>query len=137
LPWDDPDRPAGSVFSSEEWEATRAGSGFARTIIFELHKGIECGLVTLDADRLDVVHTMFLDQALLVDETLGERHPAWHNATARLEHCGKEFGRWSYRVVHAEVARDRIPGLRAARLRTGDARAVEAADQGSAPAHRG
>jgi len=120
LAWDDPTRPAGSAFSREEWEATRAESAFARPIVFELHKAAERGLVVLDASNLAAVHAMFLEQALLIDERLGA-HEAWHNASARLEHVGQDTVRWTYRVVHAAEAHERVLGLRGARLRTGGA----------------
>lgn len=134
LPWDDDERPAGSQFSLAEWQSARDESGFARTVVCEVHKKEQRGLMVLDGDKLDAIHAVFLDCALLIDDRL-QGHPAWGNAQARLEHFSKELHRWGYRVVHAEKAADRWPGLRTSRLRTGEPEAVDQAL--AAPRQRG
>lgn len=136
LPWDDPNRPAGSAFSVDEWEAVRRESGYARSVVFELHQLGERGLVVLDADVLGPMESMFLDQALLIPQKQSD-HPAWHNAQERLEHCCPEFGRRTYRVVHAQAALERHFGLQGAVLRRGTEQELRDGERAAAPRPRG
>lgn len=119
MEWSDPFRPAGSVFSAQEWEAARLESGFDRAVVFEVHKATERGLVALDASTLDPVHTIFLSGALLIDVRLGN-HPAWHNANARMECHTADIGTWCYRVVHSVQSIEAQPGLLGAKLVQGE-----------------
>ena len=135
LQWEDPERPAGSVFSTEEWQAVRDQSGYARPVVFELHQLAERGLVVLDADALDPMERMFLDQALLIPDKQ-TTHPAWHHAEQRLEqHCA-EFGRRVYRVVHAQAALQRNIGLQGSVLRRGAQQALAQSERAGAPRPR-
>ena len=129
LAWEDPGRPAGSAFSQQEWAAAAAG-GF---LVMEVHKAAERGLVQMDPTQLDVVHRLFLDRALLIDEKLGDQHPAWFNASARLHHYTHELGRWNYRVVHPQEVLERHPYLASAKLREGPPELLEQEDQAPRP----
>lgn len=96
LPWDDPDRPAGTGFSTQEW-ADVISSNPDKTV-FEVLKSSERGLVTKDRDANDVV----LHRSLVVHEMATCE---WRShATVKMEHHG-EFGRHRYVIIRAENER--------------------------------
>lgn len=134
LAWEDPKLPAGSVFTTQEWDAARKESGFARTIVIEIHKAAEKALISLDAAAaLPVLHPSILDGALLIDERLKD-HPAWHNADGFMQHRSDDLGTWRYRIVHSADALAANPWIHGARCFLGDA---EREDDNPAPAPRG
>lgn len=100
LQWDDPDRPAGSAYSAQEWADAMTQS--PDKTVFEVLKSEERALVTKDRDANDVV----LHRSLVVHEMA---HSDWRDhATISMEHHGP-FGLQRYVVIRARTEREKSP----------------------------
>lgn len=98
--WKDPDRPAGSEYSNEEWDAAEAAS--PGMTVFEMLKADERALVAKEQDANDVV----LKRSLLVHE-LADCDWRSH-ASVVMEHYGK-FGQSRYQVIRSQTERQKFP----------------------------
>jgi len=90
--WEDPDRPAGSEYSQDEWlQAEAQNPGYS---ILEVCKPKQRSLVAKSGDAMDVV----LHRSLVIDRRVDS---PWHaHATVHVEHYG-EFGVNRYSVVRS------------------------------------
>ncbi len=105
--WEDPDRPAGSGYSKEEWDAAEAAS--PNMIVFEMLKADERALVSKEKDANDVV----LNRSLLVHELATCE---WRSqASAIMEHHG-QFGLSRYQVIRSQAERQKFPWADGAKL---------------------
>lgn len=96
--WDDPNRPAGTGYTEEEWLAAEAAH--PGCVVYEILKPAERGLVAMPSVATDPL----LKRSLVILEAVDT--PWKGNATARIEHHG-ELGVFNYVVVRCEVERQK------------------------------
>ena len=96
--WDDPNRPAGTGYTEEEWLAAEAAH--PGCVVYEILKPAERGLVAMPSVATDPL----LKRSLVILEAVDTQWKG--NATARIEHHG-ELGVFSYLVVRSEAERQK------------------------------
>lgn len=97
-PWVDPNRPAGSAYSEEEWAAAEAAN--PGCVVFEMVKLEERALMSMPRDAYDEVFS----RSLVIHEKAN--CPYRYQATISIEHHG-EFGVFCYGVIRSSKARER------------------------------
>lgn len=114
--WSDPERPAGSAYSAEEWRAVE--DAHPGQTVFEVLKAMDRSLITKTPDANDVV----LHRSLIVHE---KARCEWlDHATALMEHHG-EFGVQRYRIIRSQVEREKAPWADGSKLVIKDEAAMQ------------
>lgn len=115
IAWSDSDRPAGSSYSIEEWEAAEEGG---KNVVFEMVKPDEIGLCAIPVEAMNGVEALLYSRSLIVSEDV-EQVSQWpaHASIVHRDAVLGERGAQKYRVVRSAASISKTPWLNGSVLR--------------------